>query len=132
MPESSDDKHCRSAFWKLRRRGSIDFATLSVAAAVWLNDDETVARANVYLGAVGSAPMSVPEASSKLVGNKLDEELIAEVARAAHKIAQPMDNTDFAASWRGKMAEQYAIAALREVAGLPQERMRPRHILKVV
>jgi hypothetical protein len=43
-----------------------------------------------------------------------------------------MDNTDFAASWRGKMTEQYVTAVLREIAGLPQLRMRPRHMLKVV
>jgi 4-hydroxybenzoyl-CoA reductase subunit beta len=132
VPGSSDSSHCRSAFWKLRRRGSIDFSTLSVAAAVWMDNDDKVTRASMYLGAVGSAPMPVEEAASQLVGNKLSEEAIGEVARAAHKIAQPMDNTDFAASWRGKMAEQYAIAALRDIAGLPQERMRPRHMLKVV
>jgi CO/xanthine dehydrogenase FAD-binding subunit len=97
-----------------------------------MDNDDKVTRASMYLGAVGSAPMPVEEAASQLVGNKLSEEAIGEVARAAHKIAQPMDNTDFAASWRGKMAEQYAIAALRDIAGLPQERMRPRHMLKVV
>ena len=86
----------------------------------------------MYLGAVGSAPMPVADTASVLVGNKLSEEAIDEIASAAHKIAQPMDNTDFAASWRGKMTEQYAKAALREIAGLPQQRMQPRHMLKVV
>lgn len=132
VPGSSDSSHCRSAFWKLRRRGSIDFSTLSVAAAVWMDKAAKVTKASMVLGAVGSAPMPVAEANTLLVGNALNEELIGEVARAAHKIAQPMDNTDFAASWRGKMAEQYAIAALREIAGLPPGRMQPRHMLKVV
>ncbi len=132
VPGASDSSHCRSAFWKLRRRGSIDFSTLSVAAAVWMDDAGKVTKASMYLGAVGSAPMPVAEASALLVGNALDEKNIGEVARAAHKIAQPMDNTDFMASWRGKMAEQYAIAALREIAGLPAGRMQPRHALKVV
>lgn len=132
VPGSSDSSHCRSAFWKLRRRGSIDFSTLSVAVAVWMDKAAKVTKASMVLGAVGSAPMPVAEANTLLVGNALNEELIGEVARAAHKIAQPMDNTDFAASWRGKMAEQYAIAALREIAGLPPGRMQPRHMLKVV
>lgn len=129
IPESSDSNHCRSAFWKLRRRGSIDFATLSVAAAVWVDDNDVVTRASMYLGAVGAAPMPVAEIASVLVGNKLTEDGIAEVAHAAHKIARPMDNTDFAPAWRGKMTEQYAVAALREIAGLPPLRMRPRHLL---
>ena len=132
MPGSSDASHCRSAFWKLRRRGSIDFATLSVAVAVWTDDHDVVTQASMYLGAVGSAPMAVLEVESVLVGNKITKESIAEIAQAAHKIAKPMDNTDFAASWRGKMTVQYVSAALREVAGLPQQRTQPRHILKVL
>ena len=132
VPETSDSDHCRSAFWKLRRRGSIDFSTLSVAAAVWTDDSDVVTRAAMYLGAVGAAPMPVAEIETVLVGNKITEDGIAEIAHVAHKIARPMDNTDFAASWRGKMTEQYATAVLREVAGLPPLRMRPRHMLKVV
>ncbi len=132
IPGSSDSRHCRSAFWKLRRRGSIDFSTMSVAAALWMDDDEIVTRASMYLGAVAPAPMPVTEVASVLVGNKISEEAIDEIAHVAHKIARPMDNTDFAPSWRGKMTEQYAIAALREIAGLPQLRMQPRHMLKVV
>jgi len=132
IPGTSDSNHCRSAFWKLRRRGSIDFSTMSVAAALWMDDDDIVTRASMYLGAVGPAPMPVAEVASVLVGNKISEEGINEVAHVAHKIARPMDNTDFAPSWRGKMTEQYAIAALREIAGLPQLRMQPRHMLKVV
>ncbi len=132
VPGTSDSDHCRSAFWKLRRRGSIDFSTLSVAAAVWTDDNDVVTRASMYLGAVGSAPMPVAEIETVLVGNKMTEDGIAEIAHVAHKIARPMDNTDFAASWRGKMSEQYATAVLREIAGLPQLRMRPRHMLKVV
>ena len=132
VPGSSDNGHCRSAFWKLRRRGSIDFATMSVAAAVWMDDSDVVTRASMYLGAVGAAPMPVAEVASVLVGNKISEDAIDEIAHVAHKIARPMDNTDFAPSWRGKMTEQYVIAVLREIAGLPQQRMQPRHILKVV
>ena len=132
VPGSSDSGHCRSAFWKLRRRGSIDFSTMSVAAAVWMDDDEIVKRASMYLGAVGAAPMPVQIIESVLAGHKINEEAIDEIAHVAHKIAKPMDNTDFAASWRGKMTEQYVTAVLREIAGLPQQRMQPRHMLRVV
>ena len=132
VPETSDAGHCRSSFWKLRRRGSIDFSTLSVAAAVWTDDDDVVTRAGLYLGAVGAAPMPVDAIESVLAGNKITEGAIDEIAHAAHKVARPMDNTDFAPSWRGKMTEQYVTAALRELAGLPPQRMRPRHLLQVV
>lgn len=132
VPGSSDGDHCRSAFWKLRRRGSIDFSTLSVAVAAWMDDNEVVTRASMYLGAVGAAPMPVPEIATVLIGHKISEDRIAEIAHAAHKVARPMDNTDFTPSWRGKMTEHYANAALREVAGLPPLRKQPRHVLKVI
>jgi 4-hydroxybenzoyl-CoA reductase subunit beta len=40
LPAGAGAARCRSAFWKLRRRGSIDFAVLSVGAALWFDGDE--------------------------------------------------------------------------------------------
>ncbi len=131
IPADSGSEHCRSTFWKLRRRGSIDFSVFSVATAVWTDSSDIVTRASMYLGAIASRPISV-EAIDIAIGKTLDEQLIAEIARQAHQIATPMDNTDFTASWRGKMAEQYAQAALSEIAGLPVRRLSPRHGLTVV
>ncbi len=131
IPAGSDQDHCRSAFWKLRRRGSIDFAVLSVAAAVWTDTKNTVTRATVYLGAVGSSPVSI-DVESLLVGQPLNEDLIKQVAQRAQKAATPMDNTDFAAAWRGKMANNYTHAALNEIAGLPVRCAPPKHGLTVV
>ena len=119
---------CRTAFWKLRRRGSIDFAVLSVAVAVWLESDgETVKKASVYLGSVASMPLPVPQAGELLPGNALDEDLIAQVAQAARKHATPMDNTDFLAQWRGKVVTSYVTAALRETAGRKPGILPPAH-----
>jgi len=131
LPTASDRDHCRSAFWKLRRRGSIDFAVLSVAAAVWFDANDTVTRAAMYLGAVGSSPVAV-EVESLLVGQRLSEDLIIQVAQRAQKTATPMDNTDFAAAWRGKMANSYSHAALNEIAGLPIRCQAPKHGLTSV
>ncbi len=64
----ADAAHCRTAFWKLRRRGSIDFAVLSVAAAVWLDPAGVVERAAIWLGAVGSSPREAAPAAASLVG----------------------------------------------------------------
>ena len=47
----------RSAYWKLRRRGSFDFPVLSVAAAAKIADDGTVESARIVLGAVASRPI---------------------------------------------------------------------------
>ena len=129
LPTASDSAHCRSSFWKLRRRGSIDFAVLSVAAAVWTDAKELVTDARIFLGAVGSQPVAVEGAAEILCDSPLTEDRIAEVARAARKLATPMDNTDFKAQWRGLMAARYTEAALREVAGLDVQALPPRHAM---
>jgi 4-hydroxybenzoyl-CoA reductase subunit beta len=127
LPASSDSTRCRSAFWKLRRRGSIDFAVLSSAVALWTAPSGVVADARIWLGAVGSRPVAARESSDFLIGKPLTSEVIAEAARLARKPAYPMDNTDFQAQWRGTMVVQYTEAALREAAGLPVERLAPKH-----
>jgi 4-hydroxybenzoyl-CoA reductase subunit beta len=128
LTKDSDAAHCRSAFWKLRRRGSIDFAVLSAAAALWTDSSGVVERARIYLGAVGSYPVPAQEAADFLVGKALTPETIAEAARLARKPAYPMDNTDFQAQWRGAMVVKYTEAALREAADLPVERLGPKHV----
>jgi CO/xanthine dehydrogenase FAD-binding subunit len=132
LPAAATADRCRSAFWKLRRRGSIDFAVLSVAAAVWSDPAGRVERARIYLGAVASYPLPAQEAADFLIGKKLDEETIAEAAKLARKVATPMDNTDFQTQWRGVMVQRYAEAALREAAGLEPRRLAPKHALPVL
>ncbi len=128
VPPESAAGRCRSAFWKLRRRGSIDFAVLSVAAALWPREGP-VESARIVLGAVGSRPAVAEAAAEALVGRELDDATIAEASALARKAATPMDNTDFQAQWRGRMVERYAAAALREAAGLDPGIPRPRHRL---
>jgi 4-hydroxybenzoyl-CoA reductase subunit beta len=126
VPAISDAARCRSSFWKLRRRGSIDFAVLSTAATVWLDGGGTVERAAIWLGAVGSAPRSADGAARSLVGRPLSAETISAAAELAKKAATPMDNTDFQTQWRKAVVGRYVEAALAECAGLPVGRL-PRH-----
>jgi 4-hydroxybenzoyl-CoA reductase subunit beta len=125
---TSDSARCRSAFWKLRRRGSIDFAVLSAAVALWTDPAGIVTQARIYLGAVGSQPVPATESVQFLIGKPLTPETIAEAARLARKPAYPMDNTDFQPQWRGAMVVKYTEAALRDAAGLPVERLAPKHL----
>ena len=115
------------SFWKLRRRGSIDFAVLTVTGAVRRDPDGVVSEAAVWLGAVASAPMRSEAAEAILLGKVLSAEVIADAAKAARKVATPLDNTDFTLQWRSKMVVHYVEAALREIAGLEQVRLDPKH-----
>lgn len=132
LPAEAVASRCHSAFWKLRRRGSIDFAVLSVAAAVWMDPAGIVEKARIYLGAVASYPVPAQSAADFLIGKALNEETIAEAAKLARKVATPMDNTDFQTQWRGVMVQRYTEAALRDVAGMDPGRLMPKHGLPVI
>jgi 4-hydroxybenzoyl-CoA reductase subunit beta len=106
----------RSTYWKLRRREAFDFPVLGVAAAVKLAADGTVEAARLVFGAVASHPV-LAEAAERLVGGRLTDDLIAEVADGAFRLAKPLDNTDFHIGWRKRIARAFVSGALRELRG---------------
>jgi 4-hydroxybenzoyl-CoA reductase subunit beta len=115
-----------SSYWKLRRRGSFDFPVLGVAAAVKLARDGTVEEARIALGAVASRPFLVPKTGEILVGKKLSDDVIAEVAAAVGSRAKPMDNADLDLYWRKEVTPDFVAYALRELRGDDMRAMRMR------
>ncbi|MGE5264427.1 MAG: FAD binding domain-containing protein [Acidobacteriota bacterium] len=107
----------KSVYLKLRRRGSIDFPILGVAAALRVAPDGTVQHARVVLGAIASHPVEASEAVKILIGQKLEPDVIAAAAEAAYKPAKPMDNADASYAWRKKMVRVYVERALIELKG---------------
>ena len=108
----------RSTYWKLRRRGSFDFPVLGVAAMVRTGRSGVVEEARIVLGAVASQPVMLDESAS-LAGKPLTDDAIRSVSEAATAYARPMDNTDFALSWRKKVVRSYVLGALEELRDLP-------------
>ena len=109
----------RSTYRKLRRRGSIDFPILGVAAAVKLGAGGVVEEARIVLGAADVRPVEARDAQEFLRGRPLDRETIEMAAGIAYKPARPLDNADLAYAWRKRMARIEVARALRELAGLP-------------
>jgi 4-hydroxybenzoyl-CoA reductase subunit beta len=108
----------RSAYLKLRRRGSFDFPVLGVAVALAMEGD-VVTEARIVLGAVASLPREAVEAGRLLAGQRLTAELIEEVAARAAGPSRPLDNTDLTHPYRKKMTRVFVRRALRGLAGLP-------------
>jgi 4-hydroxybenzoyl-CoA reductase subunit beta len=107
----------RSAYWKLRRRGSFDFPVLSVAVAARFAKDDTIEDARIVLGAVASQPLVATAASAAVVGHRLSDQVIAHAAETAARPAKPMDNTDFDLTWRKRVLKDVVTYALRELRG---------------
>jgi len=111
-----DQTGWRSAYWKLRRRGSFDFPVASAAAAARI-DGARVLEARVVLGAVASRPLASAGAEAILRDVDLTDAVIASAADAAFEIAKPMDNADFELVWRKRMVRTLVTCALRELRG---------------
>ena len=109
----------RATYRKLRRRGSIDFPIVGVAAAVRLGTGNVVEEARIVLGAVHTTPVVARDANEFLRGKALTPETIEMAAGIAYKPAKPLDNADLVYSWRKRMVRIEVARALRELAGLP-------------
>jgi 4-hydroxybenzoyl-CoA reductase subunit beta len=106
----------KSAYVKLRRRGSIDFPIAGAAVAIEL-DGDVVDSARIVLSAVASHPLESVAAGEFLAGKRLDEEVVRAAADLAAKPARPLDNADLTHFWRKRMVrvvvEQAIVEATR-------------------
>jgi CO/xanthine dehydrogenase FAD-binding subunit len=94
----------RSAYRKLRLRGSVDFPLASAAAFVSVADDMKVAACRVVIGAAGAAPRVIDRASSEG-----DLELIAQ---RAYELAEGADTLQMPGAYRRKMVRVLAKRAI--------------------
>jgi len=98
----SADPHVKTAYVKLRRRGSIDFPIAGAAVAIQLDGDEVV-QCRIVLSAVASHPLEASAAEAFLKGKRVSEDTIRETAEIAAKPAKPLDNADLSHFWRKRM-----------------------------
>ena len=107
----------RSAYWKLRRRGSFDFPVLSVAAAIRFGAGGAVSEVRIVLGAVASQPVLCDSANEFLTGKPLTDEVIEEAGALCARTASPVKNTDFSPHWRKRAVARLTVYALQELRG---------------
>jgi 4-hydroxybenzoyl-CoA reductase subunit beta len=96
------DQNTRTAYVKLRRRGSIDFPIAGAAVALQL-DGDTVVHCRIILSAVASHPLEATAAEEFLNGKRIEAEMIRQTAEIAAKPAKPLDNADLSHFWRKRM-----------------------------
>ena len=105
----------RSAYVKLRRRGSIDFPIAGAAVAAQL-DGDVVTSCRIVLSAVASYPLQATAAEAFLKGKRLDGEAIDQAAELAARPAKPLDNADLTHFWRKRMVRVVVEQALHRIS----------------
>jgi xanthine dehydrogenase YagS FAD-binding subunit len=112
-----DDFATNYTYLKLRDRLSYAFALVSVAVAIRLEEDGTIAEARVALGGVAHKPWRVPSAEALLRGRRPDDAAFGEVAAAILAGAAGHGENDF----KVELARRAVIRALAQAAaGTPQ------------
>jgi xanthine dehydrogenase YagS FAD-binding subunit len=103
----------RSVYLKFRDRESYEFALVSVAAAVRIQDD-AVAEVRLALGGVGTKPWRARHAEQSLLGRPAREASFVEAARQELSPATPRPMNAF----KVELAQRAIVRALTSLAPL--------------
>jgi xanthine dehydrogenase YagS FAD-binding subunit len=104
-----------SSFYKIRERGTWDFALASAAVRVTMSGS-TISDASVVLGGVNVVPYRASAAESYLVGKSLSESVYSGAAAAAVQDATPL-TFGTGNAFRVELAKGAVINALRSLSG---------------
>jgi xanthine dehydrogenase YagS FAD-binding subunit len=103
----------RSLYLKIRDRQSYEFALVSAAVALDMQDNK-VREARIALGGIATKPWRAREAESVLAGQQLDGANAQRAAEAAVKGAQVRDQN----AYKVELTRRTLVRALREAATL--------------
>ena len=112
----------RFPIWEGRRTGSAfdeiaarhgDFAIVAAAAQMTLDAGGKCTHAELAIGGAGPAPLAFPALAKRLVGSRLDDQLLREVAREAAAGVDPTNDLQATAAYRRHLAGVLAERVLR-------------------
>ncbi|HEV2008379.1 MAG TPA: FAD binding domain-containing protein [Burkholderiales bacterium] len=106
------ERRSASAFTEVSRRHG-DFALIAAAAQVALDDDGRCLRASFGLGGGGSIPLAFPKLAARLIGTRLEAEVVQSVAHDAALELDPGGDLHASAGYRKHLAAVLAARALR-------------------
>jgi CO/xanthine dehydrogenase FAD-binding subunit len=101
-----------SAFEEISTRHG-DFAIVSAAAQVSVDNSGRCTRAALGIGGAGPVPHAFADLASRLVGSRLEDGLLREVARDAASQVEPTNDLQATAAYRRHLAGVLAERALR-------------------
>ncbi len=113
--------HSGDAYLRFTPRTEMDIAVVGVGVNLTLDEIGICTAARVALGAVAARAMLVPECAAALIGTKVDESALDQLAAAASAAAQPIDDKRGTKAFRikvsGVLAKRAALVALRRAKG---------------
>jgi carbon-monoxide dehydrogenase medium subunit len=114
--------HTGDAYLRLIPRTEMDIAVVGVGVRLTLDDAGKVSAADIVLGAVAPTVVRVPEAEAALVGNQINDEILATVSAAASEACNPIDDKRGTIAYRKQVAGVLAKRAVLLAAERAAER----------
>ena len=106
-----------TAFLKVMRRHAVDCSIVAVSARLTLAEDgQTVLAARLGLGAVAPNPFRARQAEALLQGQKIEPELLRQVASRACSEARPISDVRASADYRSMLIDTLVQRALLKAA----------------
>jgi CO/xanthine dehydrogenase FAD-binding subunit len=106
------DKKVGSAFTEISRRHG-DFAMVAAAAQIAVSDDGRCTRAAFGVGGAGPTPIAFPEIAQRLVGSRLENDVLRSVTQDAAATLEPDSDTHASAAYRRHLAGVLASRVLQ-------------------
>lgn len=101
------------AYLRFIPRTEMDIAVVGAGAALTLDPDGTCTAARLALGAVAPTARLVPAAAAAIIGNKIDDTALANVAIAARAACNPIDDKRGTVAFRLHVAGVLATRAVK-------------------
>ena len=108
------------AYLRFIPRTEMDIAVVGAGVSLTLDGDGTCTAARVSLGAVAPTALLVADCASALIGTKLDDDAMANLAAAASAACNPINDKRGTIEYRTKVAGVLA----RRAVGIAMERAR--------
>ena len=115
------EEDARGAYLKFLPRTAEDYATVSVAAVVSRNPDNTCRDVRIALGAVGMTPVRAWAAENILRGQELTEDAVRAAAATVPDAIDPLDDFRGSADYKREMAGVFTRRAVMQALSTPSQ-----------
>jgi 4-hydroxybenzoyl-CoA reductase beta subunit len=106
-----------TAYRKLRLRGGLEYAALSIAALLEMEDDGiTCSRARIVVGAISPAPSRASKTESVLVGKKISDSQFSKAAQMVTEEIRVIPHHGYSAAYLKKCLRAQTHRALASAA----------------
>lgn len=110
------DDRCEAAYYKHAIRGDTDIAIVGVGVRLAMDENGTVTKARIALGAVAPRSIRMKDAEEYLVGKQITDETIEEAAKMAAEAIHPITDQRGSAEYRKEMVYVGLKHMIREAA----------------